>query len=156
MRESVYNCKVCSRGFDSESAYRQHMKTHPRSKGKRFHCQLCDKSFEAPSNLIEHYRCQEHREKAAELGIGVSTTILNTIEGDMSDMNALVEEVAMGTPPISMETTPVAMPTGDTMETKQMSSVETTSPGGMVLGEMDHHQETTINIISSLTDTASF
>lgn len=147
--ENVYNCKVCSQGFNSETAYKQHMRIHSKSKGKKFHCQLCDKCFEAPSNLIAHYNCIEHREKAAELGISASTTILNTIEGDLSEMNALVDEVAMGT---AMEMTPVAIPT-DTMATKQISME--TDPA-IVLGEMNDDQVTAANIISSLAQSGSF
>lgn len=135
--ERIYNCKFCSQGFDSEYAYKQHMKTHPenqRSK-KGFHCQLCDKSFEEPSNLIAHYRSQEHRDKATSLGIGADTTILNTIEGDLSDMNALVDEVAMGTNPVPMatdametkpitvEANPVALRITEDEETKMISSI---------------------------------
>ena len=111
--DKVYNCKFCPEGFDSEYAYKQHMKSHPenqRSK-KGFHCQLCDESFKEPSSLISHYRSQSHRDKATSLGIGADTTILNTIEGDLSDMNALVDEVAMGTSPVAMGTSPVAMGT---------------------------------------------
>ena len=104
--DNVYNCKYCSQGFDSEYAYKQHVKTHPENQRSRkgFHCQLCDKSFEEPSSLISHYRSQEHRDKATSLGIGADTTILNTIEGDLSDMNALVDEVAMGAHPVAMGT----------------------------------------------------
>ena len=137
---SVYNCKVCSQGFDSENAYKQHMKTHPKSK-KSFHCQLCDTSFEAPSNLIAHYRCKEHRDKATELGIGASTTILNTIEGDLSDMNALVDEVAMGTTPIAMST--------DTMETKQIAME--TNPVVLDMAEDD-----AAKMISAITESGTF
>ena len=108
--EHTYNCKFCSQGFDSEYAYKQHMKTHPekqRSNKRGFHCQLCEIGFEEPSNLIAHYRTQEHRDKANSLGIGADTTILNTIEGDLSDMNDLVNEVAMATD--TMATKPIAM-----------------------------------------------
>ena len=141
--EKVYNCGVCSQGFDSEIAYRQHMRSHPKpTRGKRFHCQLCDKSFEAPNELIAHYRCEEHREKASALGLGENTTLLNTIEGgDLSDMSALVDEVAMGTTSITMETTPVTMTT--TMDPKQVSLDVTPE----VLSAIENR--TASNIISS-------
>jgi hypothetical protein len=121
--DSVYNCKFCSQGFDSEYAYKQHMKTHPENQRnkKGFHCQLCDKTFEEPADLIAHYRSQEHRDKATSLGIGADTTILNTIEGDLSDMNALVDEVAMSTD--AMETRQVAMGTTIVIPT---NAIETT------------------------------
>ena len=123
--ERVYNCKFCSQGFDSEYTYKQHMKTHPENQRnkKGFHCQLCDKSFEEPSNLIAHYRSQEHRDKATSLGIGADTTILNTIEGDLSDMNALVDEVAMATNQVPID--PVVMGTNAVTdeETKMIASI---------------------------------
>lgn len=93
--DSLYNCKHCSSGFDTEYAYKQHLKSHPeqhRTK-KLYQCQLCDKTFHHPSNLVAHYRSQEHREKVNELGLN-SGSILPTIEGDLS---ALVDEVTMGT-----------------------------------------------------------
>ena len=137
--EKVYNCSVCSQGFDSEIAYRQHMRSHPRAnRGKRFHCQLCDKNFEAPSELIAHYHCEEHREKASALGLGENTTLLNTIEGDLSDMSALVDEVAMS----AMETTPVTMTTA--IDPKRVSSLDVTPT---VLGAME--EQAAGNIISS-------
>ena len=46
---------------------------------------------------MAHYSSEEHREKADALGI--SSSILNTIEGEdlEADVQALVEEVTMGT-----------------------------------------------------------
>ena len=154
--KNIYNCKVCSEGFDTEYAYKQHMRTHPKNK-KRFHCQVCDKSFETPSELIGHYRCEEHREKAIALGLGTSTTILNTIEGDLSDMNALVDEVAMGTNSVTMgtnsvgmETTPVGMPS-NAVTTKQISME--TNP--VVLG-MEEEEEDAAKMISSIAQGGSY
>ena len=134
--ERVYNCSVCSQGFDSEIAYRQHMRSHPRpNREKRFHCQLCDRNFEAPSELIAHYRCEEHREKASALGLGENTTLLNTIEGDLSDMSALVDEVAMSATHVTMTTA---------IDPKQVSSLDVTPT---VLGAME--EQAAGNIISS-------
>ena len=143
--EKVYNCRVCSQGFDSESAYRQHLKSHPKpSRANMFHCQLCDCDFGDPSELIAHNRCSEHREKAAALGLGENTTLLNTIEGDFSDMNALVDEVAMVTNPIAMETTPVAMPTDpkqvglEVNPAAVLGGIEPTTPPNMMAPAIAH------------------
>ena len=137
--EKAFNCNVCSQGFDSETTYRQHMRSHPKpNRGKRFHCQLCDKNFEAPSELIEHYRSEEHRDKATALGLAENTTLLNTIEGDLSDMTALVDEVSMGTTSITMETTPVTMTTA--VSPKQISL-------GVTLDAME--DQTAANMITS-------
>ena len=95
--DSLFNCKYCNSGFDTEYSYKQHIKIHPefhRSK-KVYQCQLCDKTYQQPSDLVEHYRSQEHRDKANSIGLGGS--ILNTIEGDLSDVSVLMDEVAMGT-----------------------------------------------------------
>ena len=140
--ESIFNCGVCSQGFESEGAYRHHIKTHPKpGRGGRFHCQLCDRDFEAPSELIAHHRCEEHREKAMALGLAANTTILNTIEGDLSDMSALVDEVAMGTTSIAMETGSVVM------ETTPVSITTAGDPKGSL--DVTPGVLATTNIISS-------
>lgn len=99
--DSFFNCSVCSEGFSLESAYRQHMKSHPKiDRGKKFHCQLCDVNFDVPADLIAHYSSEEHRQKSNTLGLDSSTTILNTISSDLSDLSemaAIVDNVAMET-----------------------------------------------------------
>lgn len=98
--DHLFNCRVCNSGFETEYAYKQHIKIHPeyhRPKKSQYQCQLCEQSFQHPSNLVAHYSSEEHREKADALGI--SSSILNTIEGEdlEADVQALVEEVTMGT-----------------------------------------------------------
>ncbi len=92
---SLFNCRYCKAGFDSEQAYKNHVKVHPEAHRPRklYQCQLCEVSFHQASGLVAHYRTQEHRDKANALG--VSGSLLNTIEADISDMSALVDEVTM-------------------------------------------------------------
>lgn len=93
---SLFNCRYCTAGFDTEQAYKNHVKIHPEAHRPRklYQCELCERSFYQASSLVAHYRTQEHRDKASTLG--VSGSILNTIETDLSDMNPLVDEVTMG------------------------------------------------------------
>ena len=139
--EKVYNCQVCSQGFDSEVAYRQHIRNHPKAtRTRKFHCQLCDRDFEDMNLLIAHYRCSEHRDKATALGLSENTTLLNTIEGDLSsEMNALVNEVAMAANSIPMETTPVSTET-DQVSLDNVNPVE-------VLREME--EQAAVDMMSS-------
>lgn len=98
----LFNCKFCSLGFDNEYAFKQHMKAHPARGGssgggggggkmRTLQCPVCSVTFQHQSNLLSHLGSQEHREKAAALGLS-----LNTIEGDLSpEVSALVDEVTM-------------------------------------------------------------
>ena len=92
----LFNCKMCNVGFDTEYSYKQHIRTHPTrsaagTKGKTLQCPVCSVTFQHQSNLLSHLGSQEHRDKAAALGLS-----LNTIEGDLSpEVSALVDEVSM-------------------------------------------------------------
>ncbi|KAL5474901.1 hypothetical protein EMCRGX_G026926 [Ephydatia muelleri] len=96
--DNLFNCQFCSTGFDTEYAYKQHLRIHPEYQTARrtYHCQVCEKVFQHPSNLVVHYRSQKHRERTSGLDINTSS-ILSTIEGnDLSrEMGALVDEVTM-------------------------------------------------------------
>ena len=93
--QSLFNCRFCSAGFDSEYAYKKHIKCHPKHpKGLKLHpCTICDLTFRDTDDLMMHYRSEEHREKVQALGLG-EASILHTIEGDLSpEIRSLVDEV---------------------------------------------------------------
>lgn len=93
--QSLFNCRLCTAGFDSEYAYKKHLKSHPKQpKGRRSHpCNMCDLTFKDTDELMAHYRSEEHRDKIQALGLD-GTSILHTIESDLSpDIRSLVDEV---------------------------------------------------------------
>lgn len=96
--DNLFNCQFCSTGFDTEYAYKQHLRSHPEYQtAKRiYHCQVCEKVFQHSSNLVAHYRSQKHRDRTSALDINTSS-ILSTIEGSnlSQEMGALVDEVTM-------------------------------------------------------------
>ena len=101
--ESLFNCRVCSAGFQSEHLYKKHVRGHSRagaarssSKLRQSHpCTVCEKAFTDVNLLMEHYRSEEHRDRVQEIGLG-GASILHTIEGgELSpEIRSLVDEVA--------------------------------------------------------------
>lgn len=97
--ESLFNCKYCVAGFDSEYAYKKHVKSHPKPPAKspqssHHLCTICDLLFESTATLMGHYRGDEHRAKVQALGLD-GASILHTIEGELSpEIRSLVDEVA--------------------------------------------------------------
>ncbi len=110
--QSLFNCRHCSAGFDSEYAYKKHLKSHPREPrpprpgdpneggagANNLHklhlCNICDHTFQDTESLMLHYRSDEHRVKVQAMGLE-GTAILHTIdsEGMSSDICSLVDEV---------------------------------------------------------------
>lgn len=94
--QSLFNCRFCTAGFDSEYAYKKHIKCHPKHpKGRRLHpCNVCDEVFANSDELLVHYRSDKHRDKLASMGLE-HTSILHTIDGgELSpEIRSLVEEV---------------------------------------------------------------
>lgn len=93
--QSLFNCRYCMAGFDSEYAYKKHVKSHPKAaKTPQSHiCSVCDITFESTAQLMAHYRGDEHRDKMQAMGLE-GTSILHTIEGELSpEIRSLVDEV---------------------------------------------------------------
>ena len=97
---SLFNCRYCTAGFDSEYAYKKHLKSHPRQPTKPpragggasssstpqppHPCSVCELSFQDVEQLMTHYRSEEHQEKVTALGLDSSSTMLHSIEGELS------------------------------------------------------------------------
>ena len=99
---SMFNCRQCNAGFDSEYSYKQHIKTHPNyNKAKRVYpCQICGKTFYDSRKMIMHSHSDEHQEKAKSLGLPAGVVLQNLTEDvdvdvDVdADVSVLVNEVA--------------------------------------------------------------
>ncbi|KAL7670346.1 hypothetical protein ACOME3_005283 [Neoechinorhynchus agilis] len=66
VKDSKFNCKICSKSFASQSGLKQHMNVH--KSNRPYTCQICDKSYTQPSNLCRHKRThlveqQQHKNK---------------------------------------------------------------------------------------------
>lgn len=95
---SMFNCRQCDAGFNSEYSYKQHIKTHPNyNKAKRVYpCQICGKTFYDSRKMIQHSHSDEHQEKAKSLGLPAGVVLQNLSESEdvPTDMSVLVNEVA--------------------------------------------------------------
>lgn len=93
---SMFNCRQCDAGFDSEYSYKQHIKAHPNyNKAKRVYpCQICGKTFYDSRKMIMHSHSNEHQEKAKSLGLPAGVVLQNLDEDVAADVSALVNEVA--------------------------------------------------------------
>ena len=95
---SMFNCRQCDAGFNSEYSYKQHIKTHPNyNKAKRVYpCQICGKTFYESRKMIQHSHSDEHQEKAKSLGLPAGVVLQNLSESEdvPTDMSILVNEVA--------------------------------------------------------------
>ena len=96
---SMFNCRQCDAGFNSEYSYKQHIKTHPNyNKAKRVYpCHVCGKTFYESRKMIQHSHSDEHQEKAKSLGLPAGVVLQNLSESEdvpPTDMSVLVNEVA--------------------------------------------------------------
>jgi uncharacterized C2H2 Zn-finger protein len=95
---SMFNCRQCDAGFNSEYSYKQHIKTHPNyNKAKRVYpCHVCGKTFYDSRKMIQHSHTDEHQEKAKSLGLPAGVVLQNLSESEdvPTDMSVLVNEVA--------------------------------------------------------------
>lgn len=93
---SMFNCRQCNAGFDSEYSYKQHIKTHPNyNKAKRVYpCHICGKTFYDSRKMIMHSHSDEHQEKAKSLGLPAGVVLQNLTEDVETDVSVLVNEVA--------------------------------------------------------------
>ena len=96
---SMFNCRQCDAGFDSEYSYKQHIKAHPNyNKAKRVYpCQICGKTFYDSRKMIAHSHSDEHQEKAKSLGLPGGVILHNISQADddpAEDMSVFVDEVA--------------------------------------------------------------
>ena len=107
---SMFNCRQCDAGFNSEYSYKQHIKTHPNyNKAKRVYpCQICGKTFYDSRKMIQHSHSDEHQEKAKSLGLPAGVVLQNLSESEdvPTDMSVLVNEVANSIQASGTTTTP--------------------------------------------------
>ena len=147
--ESLFNCRFCPAGFDSEYAYKKHVKCHPKqSKGRRSHpCSVCNQTFNDSEELMEHYQSDGHREKVKTMGLD-GASILHTMDGDLSpEIRSLVDEVtgSIGAAEVD-ERLMQSIREGGMMQVEDGTVIRVDSGGGMMQVDEGGMMRTTVTI----------